>query len=116
MAMWSFNRARSKRSGIFEAVEGRVLIYIHKEKELDDVERHYPAEHYVLVDDKLPILTAVKKNWVDRVTTAFPRQGRYAYDAKRACGRDGRTHQPICLTMTSPLFWRGNNRLKFLRR
>jgi FMN phosphatase YigB (HAD superfamily) len=77
-----FQPRKVERSGIFEAVEGHVLIYIHKEKELDDIERRYPAEHYVLVDDKLPILTAVKKIWGDRVTTAFPRQGRYAHDAK----------------------------------
>ncbi|HSE84586.1 MAG TPA: HAD family hydrolase, partial [Candidatus Binatia bacterium] len=70
------------RSGIFEAVEGHVLIYIHKEKTLDDVERRYPADHYVLVDDKLRILTAVKKIWGDRVTTVFPRQGQYAHDEK----------------------------------
>jgi hypothetical protein len=57
-----------------------VLIYIHKEKALDDVERRYPAEHYVLVDDKLRILTTVKRAWRSRVTTVFPRQGQYAHD------------------------------------
>ena len=57
-----------------------MLIYIHKEQELDDVERRFPAEHYVLVDDKLRILTAVKKIWGERVTTVFPRQGHYAHD------------------------------------
>ena len=57
-----------------------MLIYIHKEKALDDVERRYPAEHYVLVDDKLRILTAVKQAWGDKVTTVFPRQGQYAED------------------------------------
>ena len=75
-----FQPRKVERSGIFEAVEGHVLIYIHKEKALDDVERRYPAEHYVLVDDKLRILTAVKKIWGDRVTTVFPRQGQYAHD------------------------------------
>jgi hypothetical protein len=59
-----------------------VLIYIHKEEALDDVERRYPAAHYVLVDDKLRILTAVKKIWDERVTTIFPRQGQYAHDPK----------------------------------
>ena len=68
-------------SGLGEAVEGRVLIYIHKEKELDDVEQRHPADHYVLVDDKVRILAAVKKIWGDRVTTVFPRQGHYAHDA-----------------------------------
>jgi phosphatidate phosphatase APP1 len=57
-----------------------VLIYLHKEQALDDVERRYPAEHYVLVDDKLRILTAVKKTWGERVTTVFVRQGTYAHD------------------------------------
>jgi FMN phosphatase YigB (HAD superfamily) len=69
-------------SGLFEAVNGHVLIYVHKEKELKDVERHLPADHYVLVDDKLRILTAVKKIWRSRVTTVFVRQGHYALDAK----------------------------------
>jgi len=77
-----FQPRKVERSGIFEAVEGHVLIYIHKEKALDDVERRYPAEHYVLVDDKLRILTAVKKIWGDRVSTIFPRQGQYAHDPK----------------------------------
>jgi hypothetical protein len=57
-----------------------VLIYIHKEQEMDDVERRYPADHYVLVDDKLRILTAIKTRWRSRVTTVFPRQGHYARD------------------------------------
>jgi hypothetical protein len=68
------------RSGLFEAVEGRVLIYIHKEQELGDVEKRYPAKHYVLVDDKLRILAAVKKVWGSKLTTVFPRQGHYAAD------------------------------------
>jgi len=69
-------------SGICEAVEGNVLIYIHKEQELDDVELRYPADHYVLIDDKLRILTAVKKAWGAKVTTVFPKQGHYAKDPK----------------------------------
>ena len=75
-----FQPRKVERSGISEAVDGHVLIYIHKEQALDDVERRYPAKHYVLVDDKLRILDAVKKIWGDRVTTIFPRQGQYAYD------------------------------------
>ncbi len=75
-----FQPRKIERSGIFEAVEGNVLIYIHKEEALDDVERRYPAQHYVLVDDKLRILTAIKKAWNSRVTTVFPRQGQYAQD------------------------------------
>lgn len=77
-----FQPRKIERSGLFDAVDGRVLIYIHKEQELDDVERRYPAEHYVLVDDKLRILTAVKKAWGSRLTTVFPRQGHYARDPK----------------------------------
>ena len=69
-----------ERSGLFEAVDGNVLIYVHKEKELDDVAARFPAEHYVLVDDKLRILAAVKTVWGPRVTTVFPRQGHYALD------------------------------------
>ena len=77
-----FQPRKVERSGISEAVEGNVLIYIHKEEALDDVERRYPAEHYVLVDDKLRILTTVKRTWRSRVTTVFPRQGQYAHDQK----------------------------------
>jgi FMN phosphatase YigB (HAD superfamily) len=73
-----FQPRKVERSGLWDAVEGRVLIYIHKEHELDDVERRYPADHYVLVDDKIRILTAVKKAWGARLTTVFPRQGHYA--------------------------------------
>jgi FMN phosphatase YigB (HAD superfamily) len=75
-----FQPRKIERSGLLEAVEKNVLIYIHKELELEDVERRYPAEHYVLVDDKLRILTAIKKAWGRRVTTVFPKQGHYATD------------------------------------
>src|SRR5215471_18594716 len=77
-----FQPRKIKRSGIEAAVEGRVLIYVHKEEELADVERAYPAEHYVLIDDKIRILAAVKQIWGDRVTTVQPMQGHYAMDAK----------------------------------
>jgi len=69
-----------KRSGIWKAVEGRVLIYIHKERMLDDMMRRYPARHYVMVDDKLRVLAAMKEILADRLTTVFPRQGHYALD------------------------------------
>lgn len=75
-----FQPRKVERSGLYNAVQGRALIYIHKEQELDDVERQYPARHYVLVDDKLRILSEVKKVWQNRVTTVFPRQGHYAHD------------------------------------
>ena len=81
-----FQPRKVERSGIFEAVDGHVLIYIHKEEALDDVERRYPAEHYVLVDDKPRILDAVKRVWRDRVTTIFPRQGQYARDLNTIAG------------------------------
>jgi hypothetical protein len=71
-----------ERSGISEAADGHVLIYIHKEQELEDVEQRYPARHYVLVDDKPRILAAVKEIWGSRVTTVLPRQGQYANDAR----------------------------------
>jgi hypothetical protein len=75
-----FQPLKVERSGIFEAFDGNVLIYIHKERELDDVERRFPADRYVLIDDKLRILTAVKKIWGAKVTTVFPKQGHYACD------------------------------------
>ena len=77
-----FQPRKVERSGIFETVEGHVLIYVHKEEALADVERRYPADHYVMVDDKLRILAALKKAWGDRVTTVFPRQGQFANDPK----------------------------------
>jgi FMN phosphatase YigB (HAD superfamily) len=77
-----FQPRKVQRSGLWEAVEGRVLIYIHKEQMLDDVERLYPARHYVMVDDKLRILTAMKKIWGNRLATVWPRQGHYALDPK----------------------------------
>jgi FMN phosphatase YigB (HAD superfamily) len=75
-----FQPRKVERSGLWRAVDGRVLIYIHKERELSYVERLYPADRYVLIDDKLRILDAVKKIWGERVTTVFPKQGHYAYD------------------------------------
>jgi FMN phosphatase YigB (HAD superfamily) len=77
-----FQPRKVERSGLSEAVNGQVLIYIHKELALDDVERRYPAERYVLVDDKPRILAAAKKAWGSRVITVFPRQGQYAHDVK----------------------------------
>jgi FMN phosphatase YigB (HAD superfamily) len=75
-----FQPRKVERSGLFAAVQGRALVYIHKERALDDVARRYPARHYVVVDDKLRILTAVKTKWGERVTTILPRQGQYAHD------------------------------------
>ena len=75
-----FQPRKVERSGLWRAFDGRVLIYIHKEEELDDVARLYPADHYVMIDDKLRILSAVKKIWGERVTTVFPKQGHYALD------------------------------------
>lgn len=75
-----FQPRKVLRSGLWNVVEGKVLIYIHKENELTQIERKYPAKHYVMVDDKLRILSAIKKHWRDRVTTIFARQGHYATD------------------------------------
>ncbi|HVA55183.1 MAG TPA: HAD family hydrolase [Gammaproteobacteria bacterium] len=75
-----FQPRKVQRSGLWDAVDGRVLIYIHKEKMLKDVMRRYPARHYVMVDDKLRILTAMKDILRDRLTTVCPRQGHYALD------------------------------------
>ena len=75
-----FQPRKIARSGIGKAVGERVMIYIHKEDELDDVQRQFPADHYVLIDDKLRILAAVKEQLGSRVTTIFPRQGHYAHD------------------------------------
>jgi FMN phosphatase YigB (HAD superfamily) len=75
-----FQPRKVERSGLRDAVDGHVLIYVHKEQALDDVARRYPADHYVLLDDKPRILAALKKAWGDRVTTVFPRQGSYAHD------------------------------------
>ena len=77
-----FQPRKVERSGLWHAFDSRILIYIHKEQELDDVERLYPATHYVLIDDKLRILSAVKEIWGKRVTTVFPKQGHYALDPK----------------------------------
>jgi hypothetical protein len=77
-----FQPRKVERSGLWRAFDDNVLIYIHKEQELGDVERFYPAEHYVLIDDKLRILAAVKEIWGERVTTIFPKQGHYAHDPK----------------------------------
>lgn len=89
-----FQPRKVQRSGLWEAVEGRVLIYIHKEQMLDDVECRYPTRHYVMVDDKLRILTAMKKIWGSRLTTIFPRQGHYALDRKNIA-----TYPPADITV-----------------
>jgi FMN phosphatase YigB (HAD superfamily) len=75
-----FQPHKVEHAGLAKAVDGHVLIYIHKEEALADIERRYPARHYVVVDDKLRILTAVKKTWADRVTSVFVRQGKFAFD------------------------------------
>lgn len=77
-----FQPRKVERSGIEEAVAGHVLIYIHKEEALADVERRYPAAHYVVMDDKVRILAAIKRAWGERVTTVFPCQGKFAHDPK----------------------------------
>lgn len=77
-----FQPRKIERSSLWQAVDGNVLIYIHKETEMAEVERRYPAGHYFMVDDKLRILTAMKQIWGDRLTTVFPHQGHFALDAQ----------------------------------
>ncbi len=89
-----FQPRKAQRSGIWEAVEGRVLIYIHKEDMLDAVVERYPAKHYVMVDDKLRILAAMKNSMGDKLTTVFPRQGHYAIDPKNIA-----TYPPADITI-----------------
>jgi len=81
-----FQPHKIRRSGLYDAFEGAVLIYVHKEFELEDVARRYPADHYVLVDDKPRILAAVKNVWDKYVTTVFVQQGHYAHDDKAISG------------------------------
>jgi FMN phosphatase YigB (HAD superfamily) len=76
-----FQPRKVQRSGLWDAVEGRVLIYVHKEQMLDAVARRFPAARYVMIDDKIRILDAIKQAWGERVTTILPRQGHYALDA-----------------------------------
>ena len=83
-----------RRSGVWAAVDGDVLVYVHKEHELDDVERRYPADHYVIVDDKIRILDAIKRGWESRVTTVFLRQGHYATDVEAV-----KAYSPADLTL-----------------
>ncbi|HEY1875478.1 MAG TPA: HAD family hydrolase [Steroidobacteraceae bacterium] len=77
-----FQPRKVQRAGLWEAVEGRVLIYLHKERMLSAIEQRYPADHYVMIDDKLRILAAMKQVWGERLTTVFPRQGHYAHDPR----------------------------------
>jgi FMN phosphatase YigB (HAD superfamily) len=81
-----FQPRKVQRSGLWQAVEGRVLIYIHKELMLDAVQRRYPAQHYVMVDDKLRILAAMKESLGEKLTTVFVRQGHYAFDPQATAG------------------------------
>ena len=82
-----FQPRKVERSGLYDAVDGHALIYVHKERELADVAARYPADHYVMVDDKLRLLAAIKTIWGRRVTTVFVRQGHYARDPKMLAAR-----------------------------
>ena len=75
-----FQPIKLRRSGLLDAVDGHAVICVHKEAELAEVERRYPARRYVVIDDKLRLLTAIKQAWGSRVTTVFPRQGQFAFD------------------------------------
>ena len=89
-----FQPLKIRRSGLMEAFDCRVQIYVHKEHELDDIAERYPADHYVFIDDKVRILANVKDTWNSRVTTVFPRQGHYAMDEKEVV-----KYQPPDLTI-----------------
>ena len=88
-----FQPRKIERAGLFDAFGGRVLIYVHKEQELADVARRHPADHYVMIDDKIRLLTAIKKVWGARVTTVFPKQGHYAH------APDVATYPPADITL-----------------
>ncbi len=89
-----FQPRKVQRSGLWDAVEGRVLIYVHKEEMLADIAQRHPARRYVMVDDKLRILTAMKALWGRRLTTVFVRQGHYAHDPEVL-----RDHPPADITI-----------------
>jgi len=90
----AFQPRKVERSGLWQAFADNVLIYVHKEQALDDVERLYPARRYVMIDDKLRILEALKAQWGERVTTVFPRQGHYAFDPEEI-----RTRRPADISI-----------------
>jgi hypothetical protein len=90
-----FQPRKAERSGLTEAVEGRVLIFTHKEHELANVVARFPARHYVMMDDKIRILTAMKKIWGKKLTTVFVRQGHYALDVKKVA-----SYPPADLSIT----------------
>jgi len=77
-----FQPRKIQRSGIWDAVEGRVMIYLHKERVLDHMQQRYPAKHYVMVDDKPNLLAAMKSTLKSKLTTVFVRQGHYALAAE----------------------------------
>lgn len=89
-----FQPRKMERSGLAEALQRQVMICVHKEREIAAIERRYPAERYVVIDDKLRLLTAFKQAWGDRVTTVFPRQGQFAFDAAVVAA-----HPPADLTV-----------------
>lgn len=76
-----FQPRKLEKSGLADALDRHVMICVHKDKEVAAIERRYPAAHYVVIDDKIRLLTAFKQAWGDRVTTVFPRQGQFGRDA-----------------------------------
>ena len=89
-----FQPRKVQRSGLWQAVEGRVMIYIHKERMLDAVQQRFPSRHYVMVDDKLRLLAAMKQILGERLTTVFARQGHYALDPHNTA-----TYPPADITL-----------------
>ncbi len=105
-----FQPRKIERSGLWDAAGGQVLIYVHKEQMLDAVAHRYPARHYVMVDDKLRILSAMKREWGQRLTTVFVRQGHYALDARYTGGyaaADVSIERIGDLAACDPNLWRG---------
>ena len=108
-----FQPRKVQRSGLWDAVEGRVLIYVHKERMLDTVERCHPARRYVMVDDKLRVLTAMKQLLQERLVTVFPRQGHYAHDPAQVArypAADVSVERVGDLLELAPASWLGANK------
>lgn len=79
-----FQPRKIQRSGLWNAVEGRVLVTLHKERQLELIQRRFPASHYVMIDDKPPLLIAMKQALGIQLTTVLVRQGHYATDVQTA--------------------------------
>ncbi|WP_158744178.1 HAD family hydrolase [Acidisphaera sp. L21] len=77
-----FQPRKLQGAGLIEPLDRHIMICVHKEAEVAEIERRYPAERYVVIDDKIRLLTAFKKVWGNKVMTVFPRQGQFGLDTK----------------------------------